>query len=102
MRVTVRLFARLREAAGASEWRGEVDPGAAVADVWRALVAEHPALEPFGGSISAAVNAEFAKPSATVQDGDEIAFLPPVSGGANGHEPRDGRRVAGDVPRRGR
>ena len=83
MRVTVRLFARLREAAGVGEWIGAVPSGSTVADVWRALTGEYPALAPFGDSISSAVNAEFAKPSATIQDGDEVAFLPPVSGGAN-------------------
>jgi molybdopterin converting factor subunit 1 len=81
MRVTVRLFARLRELAGRGEWACEVPAGASVGDVWRALVAEHPGLEPFGRSISTARNAEFARLNARVEDGDEVAFLPPVSGG---------------------
>jgi len=82
MRVTVRLFARLRETAGTSEWPCEVPAGASVADVWRTLTSAHPALEPFGASVSAAINADFAKLSAVVRDGDEVAFLPPVSGGS--------------------
>jgi molybdopterin synthase catalytic subunit len=82
MRVTVRLFARLREAAGAGECPCEVPAGASVVDVWRAMTALHPSLEPFGGSISAAINADFAKPSTPVHEGDEVAFLPPVSGGS--------------------
>jgi molybdopterin converting factor subunit 1 len=81
MRVTVRLFARLREAAGRGECVCEVADRATVGDVWRALLREFPALEPFGASVSAAVNADFAKTTAIVRDGDEIAFLPPVSGG---------------------
>ena len=81
MRVTVRLFARLREAAGRDVEDCEVPAGARVADVWAALTTRHPALLPFGGSLSAAVNADFARMSAPVQDGDEVAFLPPVSGG---------------------
>jgi len=82
MRVTVRLFARLREAAGRPAWPLDLPDGATVSDVWQAVVGEHPALEPFGAALSAAVNAEFARMSARVHDGDEVAFLPPVSGGA--------------------
>jgi molybdopterin converting factor subunit 1 len=82
MRVTVRLFARLRHEAGTSEWPCELADGASVDDAWRALVAVHPALEPFAGSISAAVNADFAKPGTRLREGDEVAFLPPVSGGS--------------------
>jgi molybdopterin converting factor subunit 1 len=81
MRVTVRLFARLREAAGTAECPCEVPSDAVVSDVWRVLTTSYPALEPFGGSISAAINADFAKPSSRLQEGDEVAFLPPVSGG---------------------
>ena len=84
MRVTVRLFARLRELAGDSDWRQEIEevaPAASVQDVWRTVVGRHPALEPYGGSISCAVNAQFARMTAAVRDGDEVAFLPPVSGG---------------------
>ena len=81
MRVTIRLFARLRDLAGAGELAREVPPGATVAAVWLALVAEHPGLAPYRSSVSAALNAEYAKMSASVSDGDDVAFLPPVSGG---------------------
>ncbi|MCC7125870.1 MAG: molybdopterin converting factor subunit 1 [Acidobacteria bacterium] len=81
MRVTVRLFARLRELAGTGEFVREVPSGATVATVWQALVAEHPALGAYASSMSCAVNAEYAKRTAPVDDGDEVAFLPPVSGG---------------------
>jgi molybdopterin synthase sulfur carrier subunit len=79
--VTVRLFARLRELAGRGEFACDVADTATVADVWRAAVLAHPALVPHGGSVSAAVNADYAKPSARVAPGDDVAFLPPVSGG---------------------
>ena len=82
MRVTVLLFARLRDVAGRSEWIAEVPPGSVVKDVWHALADAHPAVAPFGDSVSAAVNASFARMSSPIHDGDEIAFLPPVSGGA--------------------
>lgn len=81
MRVTVRLFARLRELAGAAEFVREVPPGATAADVWKGLVRDHPALAPYETSLSCAVNAEYARMTTSVADGDEVAFLPPVSGG---------------------
>jgi molybdopterin converting factor subunit 1 len=81
MRVTIRLFARLRDVAGAGELTREVPPGADVRAVWCALVGEFPAMAPYEGSISSAVNADYARMDARVSDGDEVAFLPPVSGG---------------------
>lgn len=59
----------------------EASAGATVADVWRALVAEFPEMARYDSSISSAVNAEYAKMAAAVSEGDELAFLPPVSGG---------------------
>ena len=81
MRVRVRLFARLREIAGASEIERDVPPGATLGVVWDQLAAEFPAMAPYRGSISAAVNADYSRMTAKVADGDEVAFLPPVSGG---------------------
>jgi molybdopterin converting factor subunit 1 len=81
MRVTVRLFARLRDIAGASELAREVAPGATIGDLWRQLAGEFPELAPYGRSISTAVNADYARMDQGVSDGDEVAFLPPVSGG---------------------
>jgi len=81
MRVTVRVFARVREIVGASELDREVQAGATVASVWRALVDDHPALAPYTSSISAARNLEYVPLATPVSGGDEIAFLPPVSGG---------------------
>ena len=81
MLLTVRLFARLREIAGTSELRLEVNDGATVRDVWQTLVQRHAALTPFTSSVSAAVNEEYSRMGAPLRDGDEVAFLPPVSGG---------------------
>jgi molybdopterin converting factor subunit 1 len=81
MRVTIRLFARLRELAGAGELIREVPPEATVAVVWEHLVRDHPEMAPYQPSISCAVNAEYARFKTAVSDGDEVAFLPPVSGG---------------------
>lgn len=81
MRVTVRLFARLRELAGREVWPIDVPSGATVADAWAAVTAAHPALSPFSRAISCAVNADFSRMSQPLQEGDDVAFLPPVSGG---------------------
>ena len=79
--MTVRLFARLRDVTGASELGVEVASPAAIRDVWTALVGRHPDLEPYAASLSCARNLEYARFTTPIEDGDEIAFLPPVSGG---------------------
>ena len=81
MRVSVQLFARLRELAGQSEFECQIADGSTIADVWRAVAERHPALAPYGTSVSCARNEDFARMSMAVADGDAIAFLPPVSGG---------------------
>ena len=81
MRITVRLFARLRDITGAAELPRDVVAGATIGTVWRQLVSEFPDLASYERSISSAVNADYARMDHTVHDGDEIAFLPPVSGG---------------------
>ena len=81
MRVTVRLFARLRDIAGASELARDLAPGATIGDVWRQLADEFPELANYERSISTAINADYARMTQVVDEGDEIAFLPPVSGG---------------------
>ena len=74
MSVRVRLFAGLRERAGWSEREVEA---ASVADVWPALGL---GAEPAG--LLYAVNQEYAKKDRALNDGDEVAVIPPVSGGA--------------------
>jgi molybdopterin converting factor subunit 1 len=81
MRVTVRLFARLRDLAGSGELVRQVAGPATVRTVWQDLVTEMPSLQEYERTMSVAVNADYAKMSAQVNDGDEVAFLPPVSGG---------------------
>ncbi len=81
MRVTVRLFARLRDITGSSELARELAPGATIGDLWSQLAAEFPGLAAYQRSISSAVNADYARMTQTINDGDEVAFLPPVSGG---------------------
>jgi molybdopterin converting factor subunit 1 len=81
VRVTVRLFARLRDIAGAAEIARDVPMGATIGSLWHDLAAEFPSLAPYARSISSAVNADYARMDTTLHEGDEIAFLPPVSGG---------------------
>ncbi len=81
MLVNIRLFARLRDIAGTGEIERQVPDVANVRIVWEALVSEFPDLKDYEVSISTAVNAEYSRMDATVADGDEVAFLPPVSGG---------------------
>jgi len=80
--VTARLFARLREQAGRGEEAVEVAPGATVADVYGELHRRHPGLEPDRAAIWPALNQSFVEWSAAVGEGDEVAFIPPVSGGS--------------------
>ncbi len=81
MHVTVRLFARLRDLVGAGELNREVPPGATVRTVLDDLAREYPAIAPYAESMSCAVNIDYARMTTAVSDGDEVAFLPPVSGG---------------------
>ena len=81
MHVTVRLFARLRELAGTSELSRDVPDGSTALDVWNGLSADYPGLAGYTTAVSVAVNEEYSRLGASVRDGDEIAFLPPVSGG---------------------
>ncbi len=80
MQVTIRLFALYREAVGQRTLTWTVDAGATVADLWQALRDAYPNLP--NVAPTAAINAEYVSPTATLRDGDEVAFLPPVSGGA--------------------
>ncbi|OFW02425.1 MAG: molybdopterin converting factor subunit 1 [Acidobacteria bacterium RIFCSPLOWO2_02_FULL_68_18] len=81
MRVRVRLFARLRDLAGAGELVRDLPEQATVQTVWNALTTEMPSLREYERTMSVAVNAEYSRMAAAVHDGDEVAFLPPVSGG---------------------
>ena len=81
MRVKVLFFGRLREVAGGSEETVELRQGAPIEELFGAVAARRPALAAFRSSLVASRNLEFAPWSTPLQPDDEIAFLPPVSGG---------------------
>jgi molybdopterin synthase catalytic subunit/molybdopterin converting factor small subunit len=81
MKVTVRCFATLRELA-TDRTTLSLPPGAAVADAWAALADAHPDLVPHRPFVRPARNGAYAAWEAPLEDGDQVAFLPPVSGGA--------------------
>ena len=107
--VRTRLFARLRELAGTDAENVEVRAGSTVADVYDALRKAHPGLDVNRESVRAAVNQEFADWDTVVADGDEVAFIPPVSGGAHAvgvlfeltTDPLDPRRLEAAVAHKG-
>ncbi len=82
MRVTIRLFARLREIATAGELDRQIPDGATARTAWDVLTTEFPTFADYTTVISCAVNEEYASFDRHLKDGDEVAFLPPVSGGA--------------------
>ena len=83
MKAKVRLFARLSELAGTREAEVEVGEGLTAGEVYRALCGRYPALSGLNGSIRYAVNGEYAEPGHPVGEGDEVALIPPVSGGSH-------------------
>jgi len=82
MKVRVQLFAAYREAVGRGEMNLEVEGAFSPLDLWRRLVKEHPPLRAFGPSLLVAVNGEYASLDRPLKEGDEVAFIPPVSGGS--------------------
>jgi len=82
-RLTIKLFATLRERAGASELTREFADDATVAQIWARLKTEFPALEGHRDAVRFAVNQEYVDDDYRPRAGDEIAFIPPVSGGSD-------------------
>jgi molybdopterin converting factor subunit 1 len=81
MTIAVRLFAAGRELAGTDVAVVDVAPAASVGDVRRALADRYGALAPLVTRSLVAINAEYAHDATLVAPGDEVALIPPVSGG---------------------
>jgi len=81
MRVRVELFAGLREVVGQREIEVDLPEGASVGDLREGLARDLPKLAPFLPSLVCAVNQEYRSQEYLLQDGDEVALIPPISGG---------------------
>jgi molybdopterin synthase catalytic subunit/molybdopterin converting factor small subunit len=82
MRVRVLFFGMLKDVVGHAGEDSEVAEGASLATLFEDYAVRYPRLREIGRSIVIARNREFAGPATLLEDGDEVAFLPPVSGGA--------------------
>jgi|HigsolmetaAR202D_1030399.scaffolds.fasta_scaffold00005_20 molybdopterin converting factor subunit 1 len=82
MQVLVRFFAGHRDIVGKAEQRFELADGATVGTLWEQLVESYPRLKGFQGRLLYAVNEEFSSLDTELHDGDEVAYIPPVSGGS--------------------
>jgi len=79
MSITVKYFASLREVLGRSEDSLEIGKGKiTVAELWAKVAGTQKSMP---ANVLTAINTEYVKPDATVKDGDEVAFFPPVTGG---------------------
>jgi molybdopterin converting factor subunit 1 len=81
MRVQLRLFASYREIVGAGQLPWTLREGATLGELVDAVVAAHPGLRGHRETMFLAVNRAYAQSDAVLRDGDEVALLPPVSGG---------------------
>ncbi|HXG38502.1 MAG TPA: MoaD/ThiS family protein, partial [Bacteroidota bacterium] len=81
MNVTLKLFSLAKDLAGFEERRISVDPPARADDILQYLVDLNPKFEQWKSSLRLAVNLEYVNSDHPLQDGDEVAVIPPVSGG---------------------
>jgi len=81
MTIRVKLFAILRERAGVSEVTLDLPDGATAAAAGEAVFERFPPARQVGRSVAYAVNRSYAPPTTVLRDGDEVALIPPVSGG---------------------
>jgi molybdopterin converting factor subunit 1 len=81
MNISVRLFATPKQIAGCDLATLELPAAATIADLRHALVRKYPDLLPMSGQLKFAINAEYAIDSAVLHEADDVACIPPVSGG---------------------
>lgn len=81
IRVQLLLFAVLRDIAGTAEEPLELPEGVRARDVWAELRQRFPRLEQYTTPPMTAINEAYAAPDTVLKDGDQLAFIPPVSGG---------------------
>lgn len=86
MKIRVKLFASVREIVGHKELLLDVPSGMNASALLQQLAAEYPRLQMLASFLKVAVNQEYADGERILADGDEVAFLPPVSGGVDAFE----------------
>ncbi|CAA9451247.1 MAG: Molybdopterin synthase sulfur carrier subunit [uncultured Rubrobacteraceae bacterium] len=79
--VRILLFGAAADRAGTRQTEVALNGGATLAELWPVLVDLHPGLAPMRDTLAFAVNGEYARMEDAVSPGDEVAVLPPVSGG---------------------
>ncbi len=81
MQIHVRFFAILRDRAGIAEMALNMEEGGTISNAATDIAQMHPAIAEFLPRIAYALNREYADVTAELHDGDELALIPPVSGG---------------------
>lgn len=79
--ITIKLFAIYQEVYGVSELKRQFTSGTTVSDVLLMIIEEHPQLKKWQSITRFSINYQFVEAEAQLQDGDELVFIPPVSGG---------------------
>jgi molybdopterin synthase sulfur carrier subunit len=81
IQINVKLFAIFQEVFATDELQMQLESGTTVAQVFNRLAAQHPKLEQWRSLTRYAINLNFAEPHTVLSNGDEVALIPPVSGG---------------------
>jgi molybdopterin converting factor subunit 1 len=79
--IKVLFFGAAADRAGTRQTELRVEEGVTLAEIWPLISERHPGLAPMRDTLAFAVNDEYARANAVVSAGDEVAVLPPVSGG---------------------
>ena len=87
MKITIKLFARFKEIAGAGQLTEEVAEGATISDLIELLREKFTHMPLVAKTTILSVNQEFATPDTVLEEGDEVAIFPPVSGGSESNAP---------------
>jgi molybdopterin converting factor subunit 1 len=97
MQVVVRFFGTLREESGEAELSFELPDGATAVELRELLAARYATFDHLGDRLATSVNRELVPADSVLSDGDEVAFLPPVSGGSS-EPPRPAACTLSDLP----
>ena len=97
MKVRVRFFAVYREHVGHQEIALDLPAGARVGDLAQEVLRRYPNLVPGGRSLAIAVNSQYADPKTPLAEGDEVALIPPVSGGSAMVEVTEGPLIPDEI-----